>query len=386
MPAQTSTEALIHALLSQAEDLVYLPNDEDAEEWKAASLRALSAITARGLLEHLDSEGRSIGSILHRLVTRDLCPLLEISPGRAVLVGELVRNLSEPGRINQGFKGTCAACSVESFLAEEHSAEYVRLVAGLMSAGGVVGLLNGHMLARDEDTLIWHQQEARRSPVSRLFQVAVMEFAYPKLDYHNSVDCYVLDDVEDAEEDLDTGTGLDLDSFDRLLEGVTGQRWDTLSEKQAHLKALLQKFGLDTSKVPDLKRDGMVIIRQAVAAGDVAFVTLESKTQVMFSEGALRHVASLVSDGPSWVLDPTVFSLPHKVRVLDIDEQRERIVYDDPLDPTEPWMAGVETCVEDTLGRCSMPLADFESMMVELSYRPVHWAGGRATSDTVPRS
>jgi hypothetical protein len=67
--------------------------------------------------------------------------------------------------------------------------------------------------------------------------------------------------------------------------------------------------------------------------------------------------------------------MPHKVRVVAVDEAAGRVVYEDPLDPAQPWLPGIETRVEDRSGRCSMALADLGRLMLELSYRPCFWPG-----------
>ena len=339
-------------------DLSYpLPPGEDEEIWCRRCREAVELLADQGRLQSVDSRGIPLQDLLLSLVDLQIPESLRETPGHLRLVGELVRNIAEPGRINQGFKGTCAVTSVETWLAVFQPAEYARIIEGLMSLDGRVVLHNTDALTRDEQVLVWHAQEARRSPASRLFQVAAMEYAYPNLDYVNITDGQYEDDGHGGRKHL--GTGLDLDAFDHLLEGVTGMRWDTLSDKQSHMARLLEKLGLDTSSVPDLTRDGWAIVRQSLQAGDNVFATLAPHGQ----EGL----------GPQGEGDEFLFLLPHKVRVMEYDAASDRVVYEDPLDPEEPWIPGAETRLENLQGRCSMPRADFLRLMVEVSYRPQHW-------------
>lgn len=341
---------LVDELLGQPVVEAYpLPAGEDAAAWAAASRQALADLLARGLLDARDGFGGTLADALERLAKGPLPQPLETSPGRVRLLGELVRNLAHPGRINQGLKGTCAVTCIEVHAAEAHPAEYARLVAGLCGPTGAIGLRNGEALLRDERTLIWSQTEARRSPISRLFQVAAMELAYPDLDYRNLADGHYRLTGEGPVESR--GTGMDLGEFDRLLEGITGTSWSVLTDMNDDFAALL---GWDPATVLSLERDGLGIIERSLADGAAAFVTLASPE---------------AADQPQTARHPLV-ALPHKVKVLAIDHEAGRAYYEDPLDPEDPWIPDVPTRVEDDTGRCSMALADFQALVVELSYMP----------------
>lgn len=349
-----SSDVLSRLLAVLAEPLASgtpLPPGEDEAMWRA---RALSA--AHSLAPRFDAPAgfdHTLGSALGYAADTPMPPGLSASPGRTRLVGELVRNLAHPNRINQGHKGTCSVACVEAWLSESLPAEYARLVAELMDEDGDGRLLNGDVISRDEDRLAWAEAEARRSPTSRLFQVAAMEYAYPELDYRNATDGQFQADG------ADTGTGLGLDAFDRLLEGLTGTRWDRLSvADEATSRAMAERFGLDLAALPDLQRDAPAIIRSSLTAGDGVFVTLDA------TRAAAAEPAETVTD--------PLLRFPHKVRVLKIDDETERVWYDDPLDPEKPWMPGVETVVENDGGHCSMRAADFYPLVVELSCLPAH--------------
>jgi hypothetical protein len=333
--------------------------------WRKRSVEALHALGARGFLLKNDSFGRPLYEHLMAVADAPMFPVFEGAPGRTILLGELIRNIGHPGRITQGLKGTCAATCVETYMAERDPGEYARLCAGLVSPSGRVKMKNGDDLVRDEEVLAPDEHEYRRSPVSRLFQAACMEYAYPDLDYHN---------VEDGQFEglTNTGTGLSLGAFERLLGAMTAERWETLSDAHARLVALFTKFGVDTSKLPDLHRDAITIIERSAAVGETVFATLELprvRSPVRRTVGAMEQAA-------------------HKIRVLGLDRARRNVIYDDPTDPQQSWFEGIRTQILDKYGRCTMSIADFERLLVELSYKPefapVHQAPVPAAPEARP--
>lgn len=333
---------------------------ESEDQWRRKCLADVRTLHERGLVTALDSEGVPLGTTLGALASEPLSPTLEAEVGRVRLIGELVRNVVRPGRINQGLKYTCSVTSVESYLAETAPAEYVRLLAGLMGRAGKVLLRNGEQLQRNINLFQWSKREWRRSPVSRLFQAAAMAYAYPTLVYRDSIDTYLrpAEDGRVSSWEEASATGLDLSAFDRFLEGVTGVQWDVLSETQSRFVAWLVARGLPAPNTPIVSRDGLDIVVRSALAGQATFVTLDTSR---ISPECLPPD----EDHP--------INLPHKVRVLAVDPVAQRITYEDPLDPLEPWLEGVEIRIEDREGRCSMSYADFQSLMLEVSYRPEFW-------------
>jgi hypothetical protein len=314
--------------------------------WRRRCVEALHDLAARELLRRKDAFGRPLYMLLHDVADAPMLKSFADAPGRTILLGELIRNIANPGRITQGLKGTCAATCVEIYLAERDPAEYARLCAGLVTPEGRVKLRNGDELVRDEDVLVVDEHEFRRSPVSRIFQVACMEYSYPELDYHNDVD-------GQFQGTDNTGTGLSLKAFERLLGAISGESWRTLSDGYAHFAKLL---GLDPTKLPDLHRDGLQIIEQSTKAGEPVFATIElskyrSPIRRAASNGSAEHGA-------------------HKVRVLAIDRKKGIVLYDDPMDPQQSWFEGVKSDVVDKYGHCTMPIEDFDKLLVELSYKP----------------
>lgn len=326
-----------------------LADTEQPEQWTQAVLQALDLLLAAGTLDHPDGFGGTTVQSMLKMARGPFSRGLQETVGRRRLLGELIRNLADPGRINQGHRGTCSVTCIESWAAERSPGEYARLLAALCGPAGGAGLRNGEALIRDADRLTWQPEEARRSPLSRLFQSAAMELAYADLDYDDARDLHLPAAEAPSAETASTGVGLD--AFDRLLEGISGQTWSVLTDQSA---AMARALGLADSTTLDLARDGMRLIQQTLQDGGAVFVTLGSPDPVAAAERARLH---------------PLLRLPHKVRVLAIEA--DRVVYEDPLDPESPWVPDVPTRIDDADGRCSMSVDDFRKLMVELSYPPV---------------
>lgn len=341
----TALRALLH---SGPEDLYPMAFGELPQAWTRAALEGLDRLEAGLRLDEVDGFGSSLVQGLLLLARGPVARGLLESVGRRRLLGELILNIAEPGRINQGHKGTCSVTCIESWVAERYPAEYARLVAGLCSPAGGVGLRNGEALVRDAARLVWQPEEARRTPVSRLFQAAAMELAYPELDYHDGLDLQ----LPESGQGEASGTGVGLGAFDRLLEGVSGQPWSVLTDQNA---VLARALNLPAGSTLDLARDGLGIIARALASGQAAFVTLASPAP-----------PSAPPSAPA--AGNPLRRLPHKIRVLALHD--DHVEYDDPLDPDAPWIPDAPTTVLDARGRCRMARSDFQRLMVELSYPP----------------
>lgn len=305
---------------------------EDAATWHAAVVRAAGRL-GRGPL----------ADPLARLGPVEVAVGLDETVGRARLLGEMLLTLDEPGRICQGLKGTCAVTCAELHLAERQPQRYLAAAAGLLSPGGEAPLPGGEILRRDEERLTWDVAEGQRGPLSRLFQAAAMELADPDDDYDNDSDAMTAPDGQ-----VLPGAGIDLQAFDRLLEALTGQPWAVLTDRHA---ALVAALGLDPATIGDLARDARGIVARTVAAGAVCFATLDAPTSAS-SDPALR----------------ALLRQPHKVRVYGFDGAL--VFYDDPVDPSHPWLVHGRGQPIDTYGRSRMPADAFFGALVELSYRP----------------
>lgn len=144
-----------------------------------------------------------------------------LAPGldRRGLLHGVLRELLDPGAVAQSTWNTCAATTVQLWLALREPAEYARLVAGLASPRGAVPLAGGPWLQR-------HQQAVRpdasgRSASARLLQASFMDFANGDDSYSNAEDLSTRDRGRSY-------SGLYPDQFDVLIESVTARHWDTL--------------------------------------------------------------------------------------------------------------------------------------------------------------
>jgi len=311
-------------------------------------VKALEQLERDQVFERRDSSGHTLVDSLITLADGEFWEPFTLEPGRTRIFSELVLNLAEPKRINQGLKATCAAACLESYMAERDPAEYARLIAGLVTRDGQVTLKSGLSLVCDEDVLTPGLREAGRNPVSRIFQAACMEFAYPNMDYDN-----VNDGHYDGDENI--GSGLEMNAFQRLVAAVTGQSWKTTSTTHARLASIFSRLGMDTHDVVDIKRDGISIIDQSTRQNEPVFVTLE-----------LPAVPNPIPHGQP----PVLHNAPHKVRAMRIDWANQAVHYDDPMDPERRWFDGADVTIHDPFGHCSMPIEDFLRLMTEMTYRP----------------
>ncbi|MBK9260342.1 MAG: hypothetical protein IPM54_10950 [Polyangiaceae bacterium] len=329
------------------------PKESSVERaaWREQIVNALERLEANGVLDQRDSLENPLTESLVTVAEGTLWEPFAREPGRTRIFGELVFNLADPKRINQGLKGTCGAACIEGYMAERDPAEYARIVTGLVTRDGRATLKSGEELVCDEDVLGPGPLEQGRNPVSRVFQAACMEFAYPNMDYDNVVDGHF-----DGDENV--GSGLEMNAFERLLAAVTGETWKTISVAHTRMASMFSRLGMDTHDVVDIVRDGLSIIDQSTRQGDHVFVTLQLPSvpnPIPGAEPAVLHDA------------------PHKVRVLRIDWTNRSIHYDDPMDPTQSWFDGAEVTIHDAQGHCSMKIDDFLRLMTELSYRPALW-------------
>jgi hypothetical protein len=311
-------------------------------------MAALEQLESQDVLERRDSTGQTLVDSLITVAEGPFWDPFALVPGRTRIFSELVLNIAEAKRINQGLKGTCAAACIESYVAEHDPAEYARIISGLVTRDGRMTLKSGALLVCDEDVLSPNLLERGRNPVSRIFQAACMEFAYPDMSYDNVIDGHF-------DGDNNVGTGLEIEAFERLLEAVTAESWKTITTAFSRMKSLFSRFGMETTDIVDIERDGLAIIDQSTRQNADVFVTLE-----------LPSVPNPIPNGQP----PVLHNVPHKVRALRIDWSKNAVHYDDPMDPDRRWFDGANVTIHDTFGHCSMPTDDFSRLMTELTYRP----------------
>lgn len=323
---------------------------EDVAAWRAAAHEALDSVCRGAFVARIDSP-------VSVLVREPMPAGLEASPGRGILAGELLRNLADPGLITQGRKGTCAPTVVETYLAVVAPGEYARIVASLATTGRVT-LKGGHELVRDgDDPLVWTEEEGRRSPASRLFQVAALEAASATLDYDDAQDRQIGPDGQIA------GAGMKADAFDVLIEAATGATWERWSATEYGFAKLFAAAGLGSPLELATVLDAA---DAAIADGDFGFATL-APTDV--DRAALQAaMGGFVPEGSED--GPSLHRVVHKVRIVRVEA--DRVWFDDPLDPEAEWL-GQGARIEDGTGRCSMPRDTFSACVADVSLRAEYW-------------
>lgn len=188
----------------------------------AARLNALfmqgSETTLQQLYYTAAADDPAIGAQL-----RESFPNMAIDGTRsgATVLASLVREIHDPQAIAQGAKQTCGAASVQILLAREGSAEYVRLVTGLIFDGQCT-LQNGGKLTREPG---WDADPAdTRSITGQLLQAPLMEYANGAEDY----DAYG-DNTLGA--DGTTRKGLTSPEMTRLLSAVANRQTENAQVK-----------------------------------------------------------------------------------------------------------------------------------------------------------
>jgi hypothetical protein len=153
--------------------------------------------------------GENLLSELHRTATEPVADGID----RDSLVSDMVQEIYDPASISQKGKGTCAATSTMISVARDDPAEYARLVRGLASPEGRVTMRNGDSIRREEGTA--HDDGSQRTQSERLLAATLMEYGKKWLGYSNDSDTH-----------FGGGSGLSVDDTDRILQGLTGKKWD----------------------------------------------------------------------------------------------------------------------------------------------------------------
>ncbi len=163
------------------------------------SIGTVSSPTLRG--------GEDLLSVLDRMTTQPLAAGID----RDALLQQTLIEIDDGSTIGQKDKNSCGATAVQVTLANRQPAEYARLVSGLASPEGRIGMANGDTLSREAD---WNAADGGRSIPSRLLQPALMEYANGGLtNYDNGTD-------RSRRLDGSTYTGLYTDEAQRLYQGV----------------------------------------------------------------------------------------------------------------------------------------------------------------------
>lgn len=182
------------------EDMV---GQSNLEPFVAGNLQAMSDLSA------LQEQGKLTPEVLaglEQLATQPLAPGVD----RQDLIVTALRQMADPSSVNQGDKFTCAPAVVQTMVAKDQPAEYLRLVAGLASPEGTVTLQNGETLTRDAN---W-QSDPTRSVIDNLMQPAFMQLASGSYDSA----------TDSRKTGTGTGQGLYAAEQDKLIAAVTGRK------------------------------------------------------------------------------------------------------------------------------------------------------------------
>ena len=204
------------------------------------------------------------------------------------LLREVIEEIQNPERIDQGAKGTCGASALMTLLAATDPAGYARLVGGLASAEGRARLANGAEIRREPDFRDEFEYRAGRTISGTLLAPALMDYADgDALDYRNDPDKHV-----GAGEPTD---GLDQWQYARLASGLFGKTYEArLGGSPQELKDLTAS-GPVPAAVTTAKGAHAILVTR-VASGRVWFMDsaggkLESCDAAAFQKDLLFHLA-----------------------------------------------------------------------------------------------
>lgn len=166
----------------------------------------------------------------HRTLLDNLILLTGIFPNMGMLVEaldtviqQILVEVADPHyELNQGTKGTCVPTSVQWIIATYFPAEYVRLMATLLTRDGRATLANNDVATVPPDTFDYdpNEQNAQvrrflhRSWPERLFQATMMNYARPGLTYSNLRDVFT-----------DNRGGLTSEELVRLIRGLRNRNY-----------------------------------------------------------------------------------------------------------------------------------------------------------------
>ncbi|GEM_PF-1319954 len=130
-------------------------------------------------------EGKTLLDHLDALAKDGVNPRLEQQGiSTKTILSELVQTLAEPGSIHQSNRNSCAATTVEYYMAFNHPAEFARLAGGIVSQGQVAAA-SGNTLALDPGSV--PKDSSSRSNLDRMIQTTLMDQSSLG-DYSNQTD------------------------------------------------------------------------------------------------------------------------------------------------------------------------------------------------------
>ncbi len=184
---------------------------------------------ARGMAEMFEQSAGAMLQATGKDGVTVLDSLSRMSARGDGVVGDVMYDLVNPGRIWQGRAPTCTVSTMQYELAHEEPGEYARLMAGLI-VDGKVTMRGGGELASDVDWALTASHAAKdgRSDSEAIFQAAAMEFA-------NGDDTY-LEYGQESVGGKESYRGLHADQIRTMVGQLFGVKYETKligSDKEA---------------------------------------------------------------------------------------------------------------------------------------------------------
>lgn len=193
-------------------------------------------------LAEQDALGNSLLSSLSQLATQPLNAALTGHTTTEELLSNVLLDVMNPNRIEQGTATTCTVASMQFELVADEPAEYARLMAGLAGPKGVATMKGGGDLRIGPGDADERARDGR-SVSQTLFQSATMEYANGRFSNYDPV-LGVSVNERTGEQRL----GLKPDNQQALLEKLFGVKYsiDRLFSEGEAAKALAKLVGWDS--------------------------------------------------------------------------------------------------------------------------------------------
>ena len=212
---------------------------------------------ARGMAEMFKQSGGAMLSAAGKggVTVLDSLVRLSAAPDAKGVVGDVMYDLVNPGRIWQGRSPTCTVSTMQYELAHDEPAEYARLMAGLVCDGKAT-MRGGGELATDAswDQFASSAAQDRRSTSEAIFQTAAMEYA-------NGKDTYLAYAQESVGANGQSYRGLHGDQISTMIGQLFGVKYDTKqigtdAEANTELKGILAHERPNRPVLFDITIDG----------------------------------------------------------------------------------------------------------------------------------
>ncbi len=163
-----------------------------AKVMASAGERGLAALAALlegtpGAATSLDSNGKSLVENLAELASAPLNVALYAGTTKQRVLDEVLLQVANPNRVEQGNAPTCTVTSMQFELVRDDASEYVRLMAGLTGVTGKVEMKGGGDLKLEPAALA---QLNERQSSHAIFQSAAMEYGNGSHDVEPAQDAY----------------------------------------------------------------------------------------------------------------------------------------------------------------------------------------------------